>query len=120
MSNGPYRRHGCRCGAVACLVCGDALALAVDDEGRPVSLWPAEAVQLAQGVDALRESQAGQGRRQACRHCGEVVLVEHESASVVALPEPREAEAPSVAVLAAVQRRRLAALGYRLDGAGGG
>lgn len=113
MSNGLYQRLACDCGAVCLLACGAPLGGAVNRAGESVTLWPAEAVQVGEGVDELvsREAASG-GVSLTCRRCGDTMLVEHDEAGVVALPGTADDE-QDVAPPPARLRSSLQALGYR-------
>jgi hypothetical protein len=114
MSNGLYQQLECHCQAVCLLACGAPLGIASNDAGETFTLWPREAVQVGKGVDefASRAGDSG-GDVQSCRHCGEVMLVEHDEAGVVALPwTPVDDDAATLPVAASV-RAPLEVLGYR-------
>ncbi|APE31908.1 hypothetical protein BOX17_13660 [Halomonas aestuarii] len=114
MSNGLYQQLTCDCQAVCLLACGAPLGIATNGADEAVTLWPREAVQVGEGVDELA-SRAGDsgGDVQSCRRCGEVMLVEHDEAGVVALSwTPEDDDAATLEVAESI-RTPLEALGYR-------
>ncbi|GEN22618.1 hypothetical protein HCU01_05670 [Halomonas cupida] len=68
MSNGPYMRGECQCGAVALLVTGSALA---GDEKSGLIWWRQQDLQLAQGE--LLERDLGDRTIASCAECGQQV-----------------------------------------------
>ncbi|MEQ6917148.1 hypothetical protein [Halomonas aquatica] len=114
MSNGLYQQLTCDCQAVCLLACGAPLGIATNATDETVTLWPSEAVQVGEGVDDLAfRAEGPDGDVQCCRRCGEVMLVEHEEAGVVAIPwTPVDDDAATLEVAASI-RAPLEALGYR-------
>lgn len=114
MSNGLYQQLTCDCQAVCLMACGAPLGIATNAAGETVTLWPREAVQVGEGVDELvsRADDAG-GDVQSCRRCGEVMMVEHEEAGVVALPWTPDDDDPAAPEVADAIRAPLEARGYR-------
>lgn len=116
MSNGPYGRIACRCGAVSLLICGSPLGIGRDAGGETVAFWPLAAIQLGQGADEVDVATAGQdgGEIWWCRRCSEGLLHAHDKAGVAVL-EGEDAEVDGMAPsLSKGQRRCLEALGYRV------
>ncbi|MBS9403960.1 hypothetical protein KG088_09990 [Halomonas sp. TRM85114] len=114
MSNGLYQQLECRCGAICLLACGTPLGMASTAAGEAVTLWSREVVQICQGLDDLdsREEASG-GDVQACRHCGEALLVQHDEVGVVVVPWASVDNDSAAAMMATSTRERLEALGYR-------
>lgn len=114
MSNGLYQQLTCDCQAVCLLACGAPLGIATNAAEETVTLWPREAVQVGEGVDELASRAGGSGCDvQCCRRCGEVMMVEHDEAGVVAmLWTPEDDDAATLEVAESI-RAPLEALGYR-------
>ncbi|MGJ7460687.1 hypothetical protein ACR80S_06130 [Halomonas sp. MA07-2] len=115
MSNGPYGKITCDCGALSLLVCGSPLAIGRDVGGKPVAFWPLEAILIGQGADELDVSPEGRGGETwACRRCEDRLLYADDEAGVAVLAgHPEDISDPEPALTSSVQRR-LESLSYRV------
>ena len=96
MSNGPFYQGGCECGVVTLMATGAPLGAArcdcadcrdADGQATALLLWPASAVQFADGLDETACERGGHGGEQhRCRRCDTWVLTAHETAGIMALP----------------------------------
>ncbi len=115
MSNGPYGKITCDCGAVSLLISGSPLALGQDTKGARVAFWPLDAVQIGQGADELDVSPDDRGGDTwACRRCDECLLHAHDEADFAVMAGHPEDTADLAPELASSRQRRLEELGYRV------